>query len=269
MPSSPDSSSLPALINKIHASLPASPVPRVLYRLAAVVCHYGQHSFGHYVCFRRKPRGEEGGLVASPRLDEPSAPGQGWLRASDDSVREVGIEAVLREGSGVFMLYYERVKSEDSGLPPPLVRSPHDEQRSRDVTVKSTADVGLGVAVTGEMENAQGSCLQDAVKCEPMEEEEVVVVPMPAIRARVVRSVSLGRDEPVGGASVKREAEVEVEMEAAVAEGSEPSPGLAKPDPEIVLPTLAPSAEVPSSIPDSTTVDERRISHHRTVDLRA
>jgi Ubiquitin carboxyl-terminal hydrolase len=240
----------------------------VLYRLAAVVCHYGQHSFGHYVCFRRKPRGEEGGLVASPRLEEPAAPGQGWLRASDDSVREVGIEAVLREGSGVFMLYYERVKSEDSGLPPPLVRSPHGEQRSRDIMVKTTADdVGLGVAVTAEMEKAQGSCLQDAVKCEPVEEEEVVMMPMPVIRARVVRSVSLGRDEPVGGPSANREAEVE----GAVVEHSEPSPGPAKPDPEIVLPTLVPLAEVPSSsaIPDSPTVDEHEISHPRTVDLRA
>jgi len=95
-----------------------------------------------------------------------------------------------------------------------------------------------------------------------LEEDEVVVVPIPVIRARVVRSVSLGRDEPVGGAWAKREAE-EV-MEAAVVEDSEPSPGPAKPDPEIVLPTLAPSAEA-----DSRTVDERRISHPRTVGLRA
>src|SRR5258705_6089390 len=29
---------------------------RTIYRLAAVVCHYGQHSFGHYICYRRRPR---------------------------------------------------------------------------------------------------------------------------------------------------------------------------------------------------------------------
>ena len=92
----------------------------MLYRLAAVVCHYGQHSFGHYVCFRHKLRGQ--GLVVLPRLDEhATALGKGWLRASDDSVQEVGIETVLHEGVGVFMLYYEWVKSKDT----PAVWSSH------------------------------------------------------------------------------------------------------------------------------------------------
>lgn len=36
-------------------------------------------------------------------------PGRGWLRISDDSVKECGIETVLSERSGAFMLYYERV----------------------------------------------------------------------------------------------------------------------------------------------------------------
>lgn len=33
----------------------------------------------------------------------------GWLRISDDSVKEVGIETVLAEKMGSFMLFYERV----------------------------------------------------------------------------------------------------------------------------------------------------------------
>ncbi|KAK7029417.1 ubiquitin-specific protease ubp1 [Paramarasmius palmivorus] len=42
--------------------------------------------------------------------DPETAPGtgRGWLRISDDSVNECGIESVLQEGSGAFMLYYER-----------------------------------------------------------------------------------------------------------------------------------------------------------------
>jgi ubiquitin carboxyl-terminal hydrolase 1 len=42
--------------------------------------------------------------------DPETAPGtgRGWLRISDDSVNECGIESVLSEGSGVFMLYYEK-----------------------------------------------------------------------------------------------------------------------------------------------------------------
>ncbi|KAG7097515.1 hypothetical protein E1B28_004858 [Marasmius oreades] len=122
---------------------------RTIYRLGAVVCHYGAHSFGHYVCFRRKPRvGNDGERWKPPRLvvetavkkeplvepdlsgdlsgteenaegfeeyvwddfDPATAPGtgRGWLRVSDDSVAECGIESVLQEGSGAFMLYYER-----------------------------------------------------------------------------------------------------------------------------------------------------------------
>ena len=37
-----------------------------------------------------------------------SGSGKGWLRISDDSVVECGIENVMAEGSGAFMLYYER-----------------------------------------------------------------------------------------------------------------------------------------------------------------
>jgi hypothetical protein len=62
------------LLQDQNTPTPPTP-PRVLYRLAAVVCHYGQHSFGHYVCFRRKPRGA--GRVVPPRLDEGAVAGAG------------------------------------------------------------------------------------------------------------------------------------------------------------------------------------------------
>ncbi|KAF5339668.1 hypothetical protein D9757_014855 [Collybiopsis confluens] len=130
---------------------------RTIYRLSAVVCHYGQHSFGHYICYRRKPKSGSGEakwrppkLVIELSNEAASSPlgrefdssdntpttqdqqneedaegfeeyiwedadpstaagtGKGWLRVSDDAVIEVGIESVLQEGSGAFMLYYER-----------------------------------------------------------------------------------------------------------------------------------------------------------------
>lgn len=96
---------------------------RTLYRLGAVVCHYGQHSFGHYVCYRRRPRsvnlpeekrwepptwrGDDEGALAA--LASKRGTGRGWLRISDDDVRECGIESVLQEGVGAFMLYYEKI----------------------------------------------------------------------------------------------------------------------------------------------------------------
>jgi ubiquitin carboxyl-terminal hydrolase 1 len=128
---------------------------RTIYRLSAVVCHFGTHSFGHYICYRRKPTGRTGppklidpllkpesnsssrisgkgkgvevegdgeaeGKDGQGEADEEEdegpqyvwedgspSPGTGWLRISDDSVRECGIETVLTEGSSAFMLYYE------------------------------------------------------------------------------------------------------------------------------------------------------------------
>ncbi|KAJ2928252.1 hypothetical protein H1R20_g8840, partial [Candolleomyces eurysporus] len=158
---------------------------RTIYRLSAVVCHFGSHSFGHYISYRRKPRplsddddGKDGESVwglENPKLVDPlyaaslsatslpnqvgdelsapdstgedgkradtaidgaaeeeedlepqytfadtpsySRPGTGWLRISDDSVRECGIETVLAEGSSsVFMLYYELAVHDRRGV---------------------------------------------------------------------------------------------------------------------------------------------------------
>ncbi|KZT06536.1 cysteine proteinase [Laetiporus sulphureus 93-53] len=131
-PSDPISRPVPPIPRSTTPTPATYAIPRTLYRLAAVVCHYGDHSFGHYICYRRKPRPPSVGArrFAPPKLacllgcecercerygpirddeDPPPRPGRGWLRISDDSVREVGLETVLLEGSGVFMLFYERV----------------------------------------------------------------------------------------------------------------------------------------------------------------
>ncbi|KAJ7167888.1 hypothetical protein C8R46DRAFT_1191891 [Mycena filopes] len=92
-----------------------------MYRLSAVVCHYGQHAFGHYVCYRRAPvpvsstptavafSADSTHAPAPPTHESSAGTGTGWLRISDARVDRVGVEAVLEEGSAVFMLYYERV----------------------------------------------------------------------------------------------------------------------------------------------------------------
>ncbi|KAG8759191.1 hypothetical protein FRC11_002413 [Ceratobasidium sp. 423] len=80
-----------------------------MYRLAAVVCHYGAHSYGHYVTFRR-------------------VPGDRWIRASDADVAEVSLREVLSETVGTFMLYYERMeddKPEASTEPSQPHEGPH------------------------------------------------------------------------------------------------------------------------------------------------
>lgn len=59
---------------------------KTIYRLASVVCHYGDHSFGHYVCYRRKPKPRRGGKSEGeeeerwepPRVVEPLPPSMGF-----------------------------------------------------------------------------------------------------------------------------------------------------------------------------------------------
>lgn len=55
--------------------------------------------------------------------------GRGWLRISDDSVQEVGIESVLSETGSVFMLYYERVLQPDVIRPYRGARTPLGTER--------------------------------------------------------------------------------------------------------------------------------------------
>ena len=265
-PSFPISSHLPsptaAAASLAHLTTKAQNLttqpPRVLYRLAAVVCHYGQHSFGHYVCFRRKPRGV--GRVVPPRLDEPPvAPGRGWLRASDDAVHEVGIETVLQEGSGAFMLYYERVRNEE--------KRPSSVWSTRHCGTDDDDD-DIVREVGGGGEKAQTYRLQDAPKWESSEEEKEKAVPVPVIRARVVRSVSLGREDDDEGVIVKQEAE-EADLNSEVRVFSSSTPVKPEPigaEPAVELPTLAVSTEAPPPIPDTpTAVDEPPIAALRTM----
>ncbi|KAF8345622.1 hypothetical protein F5887DRAFT_1282546 [Amanita rubescens] len=193
---------------------------RTLYRLSAVVCHYGQHSFGHYICYRRKPRspglpkekrwapptlvdplllreleidgvGDEECVKKdvnnkqydlnldlgvdldgtsttastksnsdSGREESPSTrprfvwdgedfseygpgTGRGWLRISDDSVRECGIESVLAEGTAAFMLYYERVVVDIPGVYPSRKMSGESACDGREV--RGGVEIGIGV----------------------------------------------------------------------------------------------------------------------------
>ena len=162
IPSIPISSPSPNLPRSATPTQAMYSTPRVFYRLSAVVCHYGQHSFGHYVCYRRKPRPPACGewRFAPPRFADPVGcncekclrygnirddddaidsiyrPGRGWLRISDDAVTEVGIESVLQEGSGAFMLYYERVVQSRPGIYPL-----HDSPRSSEETLKPMSSI--------------------------------------------------------------------------------------------------------------------------------
>jgi hypothetical protein len=283
--------SLSTQITKAYNHNLAPQPPRVLYRLAAVVCHYGQHSFGHYVCYRRRPHGS--GRIGPPRLNDAfhAAPGRGWLRASDDAVREVGIETVLQEGSGAFMLYYERVRNEDKPSVP--VWSSHSRATTTDGDNDNDDDLGEIDDDNSGQENARThrSQQQDVVKCEPGSDVDDEMEEVPVIKARVVRSVSLAAGDDFEGASVsvKHEAEVEKrerdghehghegpDSEVRLSRSRTSSPTPAKPEhvevePTVeLLPTSSVSTEAPSPIPDAPAVDEPPIGTvPQSVGLRA
>ncbi|KAH9948773.1 hypothetical protein B0H21DRAFT_689520 [Amylocystis lapponica] len=212
IPSVPISTPSPSPSNyRCITPTPAScATPRTLYRLAAVVCHYGGHSFGHYVCFRRKPRPVSTGprRFAPPRLvcplgceciqcqragpvrddmDDPGPdPGRGWLRISDDAVRECGIETVLQEGAGAFMLYYERVV-----MPRPSIYmsgAPRGSEETLRPEVVHAAASGSKVSLSSVQSLAPAKDDQAAKIAAP--------IPVPAhnIRGpRIVRNVSAHR----------------------------------------------------------------------------
>ncbi|KAK3680302.1 ubiquitin-specific protease ubp1 [Recurvomyces mirabilis] len=87
-----------------------------LFRLKAVIQHYGRHENGHYIAYRRHPaavRGREGGeekQAEDDGLDCESGVGKvedQWWRLSDEDVSPVSEDVALGQG-GAFMLFYER-----------------------------------------------------------------------------------------------------------------------------------------------------------------
>uniref|UniRef100_V5GII7 ubiquitinyl hydrolase 1 n=1 Tax=Kalmanozyma brasiliensis (strain GHG001) TaxID=1365824 RepID=V5GII7_KALBG len=72
-----------------------------LYRLAAIVVHYGSHSFGHYIAFKRVSGAGESGYDG---IADQGA-GDSWLRISDESVSPATIQQVKQENP--YMLFYE------------------------------------------------------------------------------------------------------------------------------------------------------------------
>ena len=237
----------PALPRAIPRSTTPTPAtytsPRTLYRLSAVVCHFGQHSFGHYICYRRKPRGVESGTKrwAPPKLADPlrveesenqsasngdanpgyvwededghttqNRLGKGWLRISDDSVRECGIETVLHEGIGAFMLYYERVIQARAGVY--LLRN---SPRSSEETLKPemmtvhlndsvgslVSEVGVGVMRRGEETKRQGNGGVGVGLGAGLGGSQV-------LGPRIVRSVAAGRGRSLSATPSERESSV-------------------------------------------------------------
>lgn len=73
-----------------------------VYRICAVVVHFGSHSYGHYVSFRRRLS-----AFTRPALADAGASGDEWYRISDETVELSTTDEMLR--ANPFLLFYERV----------------------------------------------------------------------------------------------------------------------------------------------------------------
>ena len=93
-------------------------------------------------------------LFGPIRDDPPPSPssrsrrGSGWLRISDASVEEVGIDTVLAEQSGTFMLYYERVLPPPSPFPVPYAESVRTQSSEETVMATPTTPPAVPHATT-------------------------------------------------------------------------------------------------------------------------
>jgi ubiquitin carboxyl-terminal hydrolase 1 len=76
-----------------------------LYKLRAVVNHYGAHENGHYIAYRRRTSSLHGKGLSTKSNNNPD---NRWYCFNDDIVSPVSEDHVLSQG-GVFMLFYEAI----------------------------------------------------------------------------------------------------------------------------------------------------------------
>jgi ubiquitin carboxyl-terminal hydrolase 1 len=86
-------------------------VPRRYYKLMSVVVHYGSHSFGHFVAFKRRIYADQCQCHqcrgSRPSCDEQWKDQNSWYRISDTKVDECSLDYVLK--ANPYMLLYQLV----------------------------------------------------------------------------------------------------------------------------------------------------------------
>lgn len=83
-----------APISKLH---PGRSEPQHVYQLVSIVVHFGSHSSGHYITFRRMPGGA------------------GWFKISDEEVQSCSDREALRANPTILM--YQRLGHESPPAP--------------------------------------------------------------------------------------------------------------------------------------------------------
>ncbi|KAF7294218.1 USP domain-containing protein [Mycena chlorophos] len=234
----------------LSGSVPTRTPTTCLYRLAAAVCHYGQHSFGHYICFRRTPvaADQDKYVPAAPTPNSTAGTGTGWLRISDSRVDRCGIEQVLAEGSAVFMLYYERVLPSQAVYADTAAAA---EAADSTETIRPAQVVGaFGVGV--DIASSSSSSSSSSVRSLNMGHARVVRSVMLGSRASSVSSLSLPSttDEPgTPKAAPSANGDVEVDVVEPLTLNGDASAVVVVEEEAIPLPTPPPTPKDGSEAP--------------------
>ena len=145
----------------------------LLYRIKAVVTHYGRHENGHYICYRQYPTR----VPVKEELDDVDEDGDNagkddevvemkWWRLSDEDVTAVSGEEVQQQG-GVFMLFYEREQMAE--LPEPATNIDAIAARVKDAAATSIAPAKpeQDVAPTASVAESEHNAAAEIVIPEP------------------------------------------------------------------------------------------------------
>lgn len=137
-----------------------------LYRLKAVVTHYGRHENGHYIAYRQHPRAiqvsddtVEGDDVSDTDESKTTEDGKlPWWRLSDEDVSPVADNDVLQQG-GVFMLFYERDEQPTNVPSVSPVAKPIEAEPSAAVAEESSTNQPLEVEDQSMIESESNDTL--------------------------------------------------------------------------------------------------------------
>ncbi|KAJ1660085.1 ubiquitin-specific protease ubp1 [Dispira simplex] len=178
------------------------PVGSYWYRLQAVVVHFGTHSYGHFITFRRRtksPSTETTPVVTSDYVSSPiirDVAQSEWYKISDEQVERATLNQVLH--ANPYLLLYEQVT--DQTLIRYLVK--HRPQKMSHVAASNSfPSVGSELSSMDESHHYEvGSCALD-------DDDDLSGVPL--VQVSSSRTEELPFHSPVGEATLNHHYSIE------------------------------------------------------------
>jgi ubiquitin carboxyl-terminal hydrolase 1 len=234
----------------------------LVYRIKAVVTHYGRHENGHYICYRQhpvRPRVEEELDSVDEEVHKPdSGLEMRWWRLSDEDVTSVSESEVLKQG-GVFMLFYEREQMPT--MPPRQQRATATAVEAEDAAIDFSS-----LADLVEAEQTNGKPPPPDCEAEEIAQAEISIPePSPAPSSSIETETEDASTNPTTPASVTTDSTSPFDQDPPSTDATtedefefEPEQKVAKeqmPPPPATPPMRTARSQRPESPPGSTNKD--------------